>query len=363
MNLKRMWRNLKSPHGLVLVAMLALVAIGIGAVVAAAPWETLALAGGGLLLPAVGIVENVRAKDNYVAAEDLSDYQYHIVVLDATTGKIRLPDVATDVPYGVLQNAPGSGEAAVVAPLGCGSISKVVANNALAIGTIVALEFVGAADAGKAQTAASGQFRVGVVVEASSAEDDLCGVLLVPMSLPALLVTDLALASSLIVVGDAGGVAAAVAMSGDVTITNAGVTAIGADKVAHAMLKNDAVETHNVKDANITAAKEAFWKTGNTTSIADSLAIPVTHGVVVKTTGADAEALTLANGVAGQVLTIVLGTDGGGDGTLTPTTKTGFATIVFADAGDTATLLYVDDVTGWVIMGTAGVAAPPVITV
>lgn len=102
---------------------------------------------------------------------------------------------------------------------------------------------------------------------------------------------------------------------------------------------------------------------GTTTSAADSLAIPITHAIVVKTTGADAEALTLANGKPGQVLTIVLGTDGGGDGTLTPTTKTGFATIVFADAGDTVTLLYVDDTVGWIIMGTAGVTAPPVISV
>jgi hypothetical protein len=104
------------------------------------------------------------------------------------------------------------------------------------------------------------------------------------------------------------------------------------------------------------------FKSGATTSIADSLAIPVTHGVVAKTTGADAEALTLANGEPGQLLTIYLATDGGGDGTLTPTTKTGFATIVFADAKDNATLLYVDDTVGWIIVGAAGVAAPPVIS-
>lgn len=102
---------------------------------------------------------------------------------------------------------------------------------------------------------------------------------------------------------------------------------------------------------------------GGTTSAADALAIPVTHKYVAKTTGADAEALTLANGIAGQELTISLVTDGGGDGTLTPATCSGFATIVFADAGDTATLKYIDDTTGWVIVGMAGVAAPPVITV
>jgi len=101
---------------------------------------------------------------------------------------------------------------------------------------------------------------------------------------------------------------------------------------------------------------------GGTTSAADELAIPVTHSYVAKTTGGDAEALTLADGQPGQVLVICLVTDGGGDGTLTPTTKSGFATIVFADVGDTAALLFTNATTGWVILGTAGVAAPPVIT-
>lgn len=101
-----------------------------------------------------------------------------------------------------------------------------------------------------------------------------------------------------------------------------------------------------------------------TTAVAAAtLAIPVTHPIVLKTTGAGAEALTLANGLPGQVLFIDLVTDGGGDGTLTPTTCTGFATIVFADAGDRATLLYIDDTVGWVIVGLSGVAGPPVTTI
>lgn len=99
---------------------------------------------------------------------------------------------------------------------------------------------------------------------------------------------------------------------------------------------------------------------GATTKAGAVLAVPVTHRVVTMTTGG-AEALTLANGVPGQLLTITLGTDGG-DGTLTPATCTGFATIVFADAKDTATLLYVDDTIGWVLVGYYGTAAPPVVS-
>lgn len=96
---------------------------------------------------------------------------------------------------------------------------------------------------------------------------------------------------------------------------------------------------------------------------ADELAIPVTARLALKTTGADAEALTLADGVPGQRLSIILDTDGGGDGTLTPTTATGFATIVFADAGDRADLEFVDDTLGWIIVGLSGVSAAPASTV
>jgi hypothetical protein len=120
--------------------------------------------------------------------------------------------------------------------------------------------------------------------------------------------------------------------------------------------------TATAAQLNEAAAAAAIVQAGGTTCAADVLAIPVTHRYVAKTTGADAEALTLANGIPGQRLNIALVVDGGGTGTLTPATCSGFATIVFADAGDIADLEYVDDTTGWVLVGTAGVAAPPVIS-
>lgn len=115
--------------------------------------------------------------------------------------------------------------------------------------------------------------------------------------------------------------------------------------------------------ANLNAMDAVADLAGSAAVAADVLAIPVTKRYVAKTTGADAEALTLANGVAGQRLNIALVVDGGGTGTLTPTTCSGFATIVFADAGDIVDLEYVDDTVGWILVGSAGVAAPPVITV
>ena len=98
-----------------------------------------------------------------------------------------------------------------------------------------------------------------------------------------------------------------------------------------------------------------------TTVAADVLVIPVTHAHVAKTTGDDAEALTLANGKPNQLLSIRLAVDGGGTGTLTPATATGFTTIAFADAGDTAVLFYVDDAAGWRIWSVFGLTGQPTV--
>jgi hypothetical protein len=145
---------------------------------------------------------------------------------------------------------------------------------------------------------------------------------------------------------------------GDILIVASGgevdVESGGALKLAGVELTASAAELNAVAGSSLTGATTAV--------AADALAIPVTHRIVTKTTGADGEALTLANGVAGQRLTIVLTVDGGGDGTLTPATATGWATIVFADAGDTASLEYVDDTVGWIILGLSGLAAPPAFT-
>ena len=68
------------------------------------------------------------------------------------------------------------------------------------------------------------------------------------------------------------------------------------------------------------------------------------------TTGA-AQALTLADGAAGQVKYIVHAVDGG-SAVLTPTTKIGFSTITFTAVGDSATLVYT--AAGWAVVGSKG---------
>lgn len=114
-------------------------------------------------------------------------------------------------------------------------------------------------------------------------------------------------------------------------------------------------------DEGLTSAAHATSITTGSVAVAGgTLAIPLTHRYVAKTTGG-VEALTLANGVPGQKLTISLVTDGG-DGTLTPATRSGFATIVFADAGDTVTLEFVDSTVGWIITGAHGATAQPALS-
>ena len=84
------------------------------------------------------------------------------------------------------------------------------------------------------------------------------------------------------------------------------------------------------------------------TSSADSLAIPITASIVHKTTGGDAEALTLAAGTQGQLLMIVLITHGGGNGTIAAS-STVADTILFNTAEDTAQLLFTNS--KWHFMG------------
>lgn len=114
---------------------------------------------------------------SFMAAEDLSSYQYHFVKID-TSGKARLLNAGDELPDGVLQNAPESGEEATVRILG---ISKVVANASLDEGTFIKAEYVNASDNGKAADASStASLTMGRVIGASGSEDDLCSVVLTP---------------------------------------------------------------------------------------------------------------------------------------------------------------------------------------
>jgi hypothetical protein len=113
---------------------------------------------------------------SFPAEEDLSSDQYRFVVL-TSTGTVRRPNSATEVAIGILQNAPGVGEAASVMELGA---SKLEMNAILAKGSFVSPEYVSATDAGKGQDAAGAlQYARAIVLEDSATEDDLATVLLI----------------------------------------------------------------------------------------------------------------------------------------------------------------------------------------
>ena len=86
-------------------------------------------------------------------------------------------------------------------------------------------------------------------------------------------------------------------------------------------------------------------------------AINLTTAVTAWTT-TGAQAGSLADGAQGQIKIISLVADGG-DGTLTPTTRNGYATITFADAGDTVTLMWMTQ--GWTVIGLGGLAGGPTV--
>lgn len=129
-------------------------------------------------------IENEILTMSYIASEDLSGQQYRFVCQDSD-GYVGMPDAATEYPLGILQNAPVAGEVATVMLAG---VSKLVANDALAVQALVKMEYVSTTDNGKADAAdTEGDIVRGVVVFASGAEDDLCSVLLISheMSVPA----------------------------------------------------------------------------------------------------------------------------------------------------------------------------------
>jgi hypothetical protein len=387
-----MWNRIRTPRGLAVLAVLLVALVGIAAVAVAAPVETLLAAAGAA--PIVGMALSADRETQmkewpgekaYPVLTGVTIHKGGLVCADPATGyacpgadtaNYRILGVAMEQ---VAAGAAASGTYKVRVRTGMFLLKATSITQAMVGQTMYVKD-----DETFDDTSTNGVF-AGILMEYVSATS---GWLLVgprPMIASS---PEIDLADGKIFVGDAAGVAQPVTPSGDVTITNAGVTAIGAKKVLETMIAvangkilvggaGGAAAAQTMSgDATLdntgalTIAADAVeasmilpWKGGGTTVAGDALAIPVTHSYVAKTTAADAEALTLANGTPGQFLTIALVVDGGGDGTLTPTTKTGFATIVFADAGDNVTLLYVDDTVGWVIVGAAGVAAPPVITI
>lgn len=98
------------------------------------------------------------------AGADLSSSQYYFVKLNAS-GKAVVCAGATDIPVGVLQNNPTSGQAAEIVVVG---LTKVSSNAALAIGDLIGTSSDGQADAKTAGTDTT-EYVVGTVLTTTGA--------------------------------------------------------------------------------------------------------------------------------------------------------------------------------------------------
>jgi hypothetical protein len=110
------------------------------------------------------------------SGQDLTNFQYRVVrFAGADNVSVASNDVslaATEVPRGILQNNPGSGQAATVAYLGQ---SKARAGAAITVDN-----FITTNGSGKVVAAGSGDIIIGTALEAAGAEDEIISVQLFP---------------------------------------------------------------------------------------------------------------------------------------------------------------------------------------
>lgn len=112
----------------------------------------------------------------FKAAEDLTDYQYHFVKLDAD-GKVEHCTASTDVIIGILMNAPDAEDkAARVRVLGTG---KLVMQGTCDEGALITAEDQAAAYGEGLATTTAKDFIGGIALEASLAADQIIEVLIV----------------------------------------------------------------------------------------------------------------------------------------------------------------------------------------
>ena len=118
-------------------------------------------------------------------------------------------------------------------------------------------------------------------------------------------------------------------------------TTTAATDLAHVVTNMGVTPTNKrITVANLFKTIPTFIGFGDTvtTAAADVLPIPVTASICHKTSGSDAEALTIVAGATGQVLIIVMIVDGGGTATLSGAQING--SVAFSEVGHSATLLY-----------------------
>ena len=122
----------------------------------------------------------------------------------------------------------------------------------------------------------------------------------------------------------------------------ASITLAGVD----ALTESGGVVTVDAGVLSFSATPQAMTGAG-AVSITTTLTTVASSGAI---------ALTLANGTQGQIKIIVFITDGG-DAVLTPATMNDGTTLTFADAGDSAILMWIG-ASGWQVIGGWGPGTP-----
>ena len=100
-----------------------------------------------------------------------------------------------------------------------------------------------------------------------------------------------------------------------------------------------------------------FAGTGIQAYTSATSAVTFTGGLVLVSTPGTATTPAPVDGVAGQMVTLVMDVDGGGVSIITPATLSGGASVTFTDVGDSVSLVFTAT-RGWVITGMASGVAP-----
>jgi len=100
-----------------------------------------------------------------------------------------------------------------------------------------------------------------------------------------------------------------------------------------------------------------FAGTGIQAYTSATSAVTFTGGLVLVSTPGTATTPAPVDGVAGQMVTLVMDVDGGGVSIITPATLSGGASVTFTDVGDSVSMVYTAT-RGWVITGMASGVAP-----
>ena len=148
-----------------------------------------------------------------------------------------------------------------------------------------------------------------------------------------------------------------------ITALNENTTGLTTDDLFH-IVDSPASSPSNKKiTANTVFQKIPTWigyaGTGIQAYTAATSSFTATGGVVLVTTAGAAVTPALQDGVAGQIVTLILDVQGSSPGvaTFTPATKSGFTSAVLTDVGDSVSLVFTTT-RGWVITGMASGVAP-----